>query len=94
MVIDLDNTDRCPTGPACAGCGAGAGAGAGDLVVVTADSGMSGVLCLTLCPVCIDAEQTRPMVPVAAALAVAAHCEHLGIDLDQMAKAVGSGWDW
>ncbi len=62
----------------------------GDLYVVTADSGMAGVLCLTLCAEC----RKRPlpaMGVLVAAIRVTEHCEHLGIDLDQMAILAASG---
>jgi hypothetical protein len=62
----------------------------GDLYVVTADSGMAGVLCLTLCGECC----TRPLPAFGvldAVTRVLEHCEHLGIDVDQMAVLAESG---
>lgn len=93
-LVDLDDTGRCPTDSACAGCGVPAGEGVGGgLVVVTAGTGV-GVVCLSLCPACCEAGRVPRMAVVTAALAAVEHCEHLGIDLDQMAAVMESGWDW
>jgi hypothetical protein len=75
MRADLDDTSRCPSGDRCEGCGV-----TEELTVCTASTG-AGVMCLTLCPSCLP----PAMAPVTAALLVGAHCEHLGIDLDEMA---------
>ena len=81
---DLDDTTRCPAATWCESCNR-----TGDLYVVTADSGMGGVLCMTLCGECC--ERPLPQFGVLeAATRVAEHCEHLGIDLDQMADSVAT----
>ena len=79
---DLDDTTRCPVATWCESCNR-----TEDLYVVTADSGMGGVFCMTLCGECC--ERPLPQFGVLEATTrVAEHCEHLGIDLDQMADAV------
>jgi len=83
--VDLDDTSRCPVATWCAACSR-----IWNLYVVTADSGMSGVLCMTLCGEC----RTRPLPAfgvLEAATRVAEHCEHLGIDLEQMSVLAESG---
>ncbi len=45
-----------------------------------------GVLCLTLCRACVRHQVLPAFSWSGAALAAAAHCEHLGIDLDQAAE--------
>jgi hypothetical protein len=83
--IDVDDTSRCPLGHRCESCGSEHD----DLAVSTATTPL-GVLCLTLCPPCAAfAEMPRVAVGTAVRL-VAQHCEHLGIDLDEMAAAMGS----
>jgi hypothetical protein len=79
-VIDVDDTSRCPVADACATCGA-----VTDLHICTYTQ-MLGVCCLTVCGCCEDSPPS--MSPAAAQLAVLAHCEHLGCDLDQMADAL------
>jgi len=80
--VDVDDTARCPVATWCESCSR-----IGDLYVVTADSGMGGVFCMTLCGECC--ERPLPQFGVLEATTrVAEHCEHLGIDLDQMADAV------
>jgi hypothetical protein len=45
-----------------------------------------GVFCATICGPCIDEGKAPPVRSwVEAFERVAAHCEHLGVDLDQMA---------
>jgi hypothetical protein len=82
---ELDDTTRCPIGEACRWCGADT-----KLVVSTFDT-PSGVLCDTLCRTCRSqgrmSEGTWRMSPAEAVLGVLDHCEHLGIDLDEMAAA-------
>jgi hypothetical protein len=79
---DLDDTTRCPVATWCESCNR-----TEDLYVVTADSGMGGVFCMTLCGECC--ERPLPQFGVLEATTrVAEHCGHLGIDLDQMADAV------
>ncbi len=76
--VDVDDTTRCPVARWCESCRR-----VGDLHVVTAESGLGGVFCLTLCGECT----ARPLPSfgvLEAATRTAEHCEHLGID-DQMA---------
>jgi hypothetical protein len=77
--VDLDDTTFCPRRPQCEGCGA-----VRQLDAVTAAAGSLGVLCLTLCPSCLPPRMPLP----ASAAGVAEHCEHLGIDLDEMVEAM------
>lgn len=77
-MIDLDYTAHCPTTGQCASCGAN------QATVCTAATPV-GVLCMELCDDCIDAGTTPRLGLPSAARAVSAHCEHLGIDLDEMA---------
>lgn len=88
--IDLDDTSRCPLGTRCETCGAEGN----DLAVATVDLGRIGVACLTMCPRCASST-TAPAVSVpTAARLVCLHCEHLGIDLDEMAAVLdGPGVD-
>jgi hypothetical protein len=75
----LDDTSNCPIGDRCAGCG-----GRTQLTPAIADTPV-GTLCLTLCPACIH-HRVLPRLSVPDAVrAVMAHCEHLGIDVDEMA---------
>lgn len=76
----VDDTDRCPLFDHCATCGS-----TDDLAVATVETNV-GVFCTTLCGCCADAGQTpRPPGWAAAMDWVAAHCEHLNINVDQMA---------
>jgi hypothetical protein len=60
-----------------------------------------GVFCATVCDPCIDARKAPPVRSWLQAFErVGAHCEHLSIDLDQMAALLhpereggGDGWD-
>ncbi|OLM12111.1 hypothetical protein Ae717Ps2_0373 [Pseudonocardia sp. Ae717_Ps2] len=87
MLVDLDDTGRCPTAATCAGCGTGQG----ELTVVTAGSG-AGVLCVSLCPDCLTDDLAVP--GPAAARGVAEHCGHLDIALSDMDAVLESGWSW
>jgi hypothetical protein len=59
-----------------------------------------GVFCATICDPCIDAGNPPPVrYWIEACERVWAHCEHLGLDLDQMAALLdrereggGDGW--
>ena len=78
--MDLDDTSRCPLDQRCAGCG-----GQTRLMPATVDTPV-GVLCLTMCPACVLHQVLPAFTWSGAALAVGAHCEHLGVDLDQAAE--------
>jgi hypothetical protein len=85
--LNLDDTTNCPLGDRCAHCGT-----TGGLVVATFDTPI-GVLCRTICGTC--AADDAPRNPFRFSLElnhvvrmVCDHCEHLGIDLDQMAAAL------
>ncbi len=95
---DVDDTTRCPVATSCESCDRPGvpcweERGSSDesvLWVLTADSGMGGVFCMTLCGECCE----RPLPSfgvLEAATRVADHCEHLGINLDEMARLVESG---
>lgn len=86
--IDVFSTDDCSVGHRCEACGDAAE----QLVAATAETPL-GVLCLTLCQRCGDAD-TAPLVAIGTAVRlVAQHCGHLGIDLEQMAAALDNGDD-
>ena len=71
---------RCPLGDRCEVCGSGR-----DLDVATYDTPV-GVFCATVCGTCVAAGKAPPVRGWAQAVCrVAAHCGHLGIDVDQMA---------
>jgi hypothetical protein len=83
VTIDLDDTLRCALALGCEVCGR-----AGGCHVYTAATSV-GVYCLTLCERCGEmyaAAGLPGMVPIEAAERVWEHCEHPGIDLDQMAE--------
>ncbi|MEU8023791.1 hypothetical protein AB0B88_16400 [Micromonospora haikouensis] len=81
--MDLDDTSRCPRGDRCATCGGGDG-----LAVATVATAV-GVHCLTLCVGDREAERLpRPASWTQAIELAAAHCTHLGIDVDAMAAAM------
>ncbi len=70
----------CPLGGRCEACGSGQ-----ELDVATYDTPV-GVFCATACGPCIDQAKAPPVRGWAQACErVAAHCGHLGIDVDQMA---------
>lgn len=81
--IDLDSTSGCPLGDRCASCDSTV-----DLQVVLATTAV-GIYCLTLCWECEDAGKVPEVGSFPAAIGrVAAHCAHLGIDVDAMAAAI------
>jgi hypothetical protein len=82
-LVNLDDITNCPLGHRCEACGSERD----DLLVDTAGTGM-GVLCLTLCPPCASSDVAPPVSVTTAARLVLQHCEHLGIDPDQMAAAL------
>lgn len=76
----LGPTVRCPRGGRCEVC-----ASARDLEVATYQTPV-GVFCATVCGPCIDTDKAPPVTGWALAVErVGAHCEHLGIDVDEMA---------
>lgn len=80
MARSVDDTDNCPLLDHCATCGS-----TDELAVATIETPV-GVYCTTLCGDCgEDARVNRPPGWAAAMDLVARHCEHLGVDLDEMA---------
>lgn len=81
-MIDLDDTSNCPDERCCACCNRRR-----DVEICTLTTPI-GVLCQPMCADCVS-DGTAPRISVqGAADLVARHCEHLGIDLDQMARAM------
>ena len=83
VVMNLDDTSRCPVGVRCESCGTEGG----NLEVETARS-LLGVMCLTLCRRCAAFDDLVPVAVGTAVRLVAQHAGHLGIDLDEMAAAM------
>lgn len=80
--VDVDDVSQCPLDIVCERCGS-----ADDLSVCTLDLPV-GVACMTLCARCVDAKRFPKIAGWSVACAmVLTHCEHLGIDLDEMAAA-------
>jgi hypothetical protein len=76
----LGPTTRCPLAGRCEAC-----AGTSELEVATYATPL-GVLCATACSPCVDQGKAPAVRGWATACErVGAHCEHLGVDLDQMA---------
>jgi hypothetical protein len=82
MSVDLSNTDHCPKPSECGECG-----GTDRLAVATWETDL-GVYCAPVCGPCLDAGHTRRRPLGAVMRAVLDHCEHLGIDFDEMATAL------
>ncbi len=87
----LGPTLRCPRAGRCEACG-----NAEDLDLATYQTPV-GVFCATVCGACIDAGKAPPVRGWARAVErVGAHCEHLGIDVDEMAARLDAerreGW--
>jgi hypothetical protein len=87
--VELGDTRRCTRAGQCEIC-----QGTTSLLVVARDS-MLGELCATVCANCLrglsEGKQRFPNLGcTTAALRVGDHCEHLGIDLDQMADLVAA----
>jgi hypothetical protein len=88
----LGPSRRCPQAGRCEACGT-----TRDLDLATYQTQV-GVFCATVCDPCIDAGKAPPVRSwIEAFERVGAHCEHLGIDLDQMAALLrdeggGDGW--
>jgi outer membrane murein-binding lipoprotein Lpp len=76
----LGPTARCPCAGCCEACGA-----ASALEVAIYETPV-GVFCATVCGSCVAAGTAPPVRSWGQAVwRVGAHCEHLGIDVDQMA---------
>jgi hypothetical protein len=76
----LGPSRRCPRAGRCEACGATRA-----LEVATYQTPV-GVFCATVCHRCVDAGNPPPVRSWGQACErVGAHCQHLGIDLDQMA---------
>ena len=75
----LGPSRRCPRAGRCEACGT-----TRDLDLATYQTPV-GVFCTTVCDPCVDARNAPPVRSwVEAFERVAAHCEHLTIDVDQM----------
>jgi hypothetical protein len=75
----LGPTVGCPLGRRCEACGSGQ-----RLAVATYQTPV-GVLCATVCRACVAVGAAPPIRSWGQACErVAAHCQHLGIDLDQL----------
>jgi hypothetical protein len=76
----LGPTSRCPRAGRCQACDAGR-----ELEVATYQTPV-GVFCATVCSRCVTVGKAPPVRSWGEAVwRVGAHCEHLGIDVDQMA---------
>jgi hypothetical protein len=76
----LGPTTRCPRDDRCEVCG-----GARDPQVATYQTPV-GVFCATVCRPCVAVGPAPPVRSWSQAIwRVGAHCQHLGIDVDQMA---------
>jgi hypothetical protein len=79
----LGPSRRCPRADCCEACGTTRA-----LDVATYQTQV-GVFCAIVCDMCVDARNAPPVHSWLEAFErVGAHCEHLGIDLDQMAAAL------
>lgn len=87
-MLDLYDVSRCPRGPTCERCGRREDQGA-ILARGTVETVM-GVFCATVCVRCSTerSEVAASLSPIAVAERVGRHCEHLGIDLDEMVAAL------
>lgn len=85
-MTNLDDIERCPMDDHCSICG-----GTTRLAITATYETDLGVFCATLCGLCISAGFAMPSLPaLTVANRVAKHCEHLGIDLDEMAVALAA----
>jgi hypothetical protein len=79
----LGPSPRCRRAGRCEACGTPSG-----LEVATYQTPV-GAFCATVCDPCIDAAKAPPVRSWLAAFErVGAHCQHLGLDLDQMAEVL------
>ena len=81
--FDVFNTEACPVGFRCEVCGDATDG----MAVVTAITPL-GVLCVTVCPRCGDADMAPPVSIGAAAKLVAQHAQHLCVTADEMRDAL------
>jgi hypothetical protein len=82
----LGPSRRCPRAARCEACGA-----TRHLEVATYQTPV-GIFCATVCDRCVDAGKAPPVRSWPAAVErVGAHCQHLGIDVDQMAALLHPG---
>ena len=82
--FDVFSIVNCPVGFRCESCGDAAE----NLVAATAETPF-GVLCLTVCQRCGDADMAPPVAVGAMSMnLVAQHCAHVGCDLDEMGAAL------
>jgi hypothetical protein len=72
MVMNLDDTRRCPVGPECESCGRLDG-----LAASTVDT-PAGVLCMTVCDACELIEVVPVLSPAEEAARVREHAQHVG----------------
>lgn len=79
MISDLDDTTGCPTAAQCDTCAARS-----DLSISTAQTPV-GVFCCTLCGDCTVHGRLPTLGWAGAVDRSLRHCQHLGIDADQMA---------
>lgn len=79
LVSPLDNIEHCPVADSCSLCGKER-----RIRVATYDT-LVGVICATVCGDCILARTMPRLSAAAAAHAVLAHYEHVGIDLETAA---------
>lgn len=81
--VNLDHTDRCPAADRCTGCGGQDGLGVATITTPV------GVYCTTMCEACREVSNIRRVGSWTEAIGlVGAHCEHLGIDVDQMGAEI------
>jgi hypothetical protein len=85
--VNIDDTSRCPHVDLCQTCGQRR-----DLALSTVQTPL-GVCCTTLCRQCTELGLLPRWSAAQAARWVGEHCEHLGIDLDDMAAELGSDRD-
>lgn len=88
MTIDLYDTRRCPTCFRCEACGTADG-----LLAPWAVRINRGVMCLTLCPGCLQTVTRDNAIPVADSTAekfVAQHREHVGVTAQNMAEMLAA----
>jgi hypothetical protein len=76
MVMNLDDTSRCPVGRECESCGR-----LDELAVSTVDT-PAGVICMTVCDACELLAVLPVLSPAEEAASVREHGKHVGFDVD------------